>query len=131
MEWLSALSDNKFYEFAAILFFAALLGAVGQLLKQPLIVTFIALGILVGPSVLDIVRSQEQIHLLAEIGIAILLFIVGLKLDLRIIKSVGKIAALTGLGQVVFTSLIGYGIGMAMGFTSLHRSLNCFRIKRR
>lgn len=45
MEWLSALSDNAFYEFAAILFFATLLGAIGQLLKQPLIVTFIALGV--------------------------------------------------------------------------------------
>jgi len=49
-----------------------------------------------------------------------LLFIVGLKLDLRIIRSVGKIAMMTGLGQVLFTSLFGYFIGLALGFSSLH-----------
>lgn len=112
MEWLSTLAENPFYEFTFILLFAAILGAVGQFLKQPLIVVFIALGIIVGPSLLDIVKSKENIELLAHIGIAILLFIVGLKLDLRIIKSVGRIALMTGLGQVLFTSLIGYFIGI-------------------
>ena len=63
------------------------------MLKQPLIVMFIALGIILGPSVLDVVKSHDKIHLLAEIGIAVLLFIVGLKLDLRIIKSIGKIVS--------------------------------------
>lgn len=116
----SVVFDTPFFEFAAILLLAAVLGGVGQLLKQPLIVTFIALGIVVGPSVFDIVKSHENIHLLAEIGIAILLFIVGLKLDLRIIKSVGKIALMTGMGQVIFTSLFGYLIGIALGFSWLH-----------
>ena len=120
MDWLHFVSENAFYEFAVILFLAAILGAFGQLLKQPLIVMFIALGILVGPSVLDIAKSKENIHLLAEIGIIILLFIVGLKLDVRIIKTVGKVALLTGLGQVFFTSLIGYLIALALGFAPLH-----------
>lgn len=120
MNWLSSISNNPFYEFTIILVLAALLGGLGRLLKQPLIVMFIALGIIVGPSVLDITKSPEQIHLLAEIGITILLFIVGLKLDLRIIKSVGKIALLTGLGQVLFTSIFGYGIGLLLGFPALH-----------
>lgn len=119
-DWLSFISDNAFYEFAAILLLATILGGIGQMLKQPLIVTFIALGILVGPSFLDIVHSKDNIHLLAELGIAVLLFIVGLKLDIRIIRSVGKIAALTGLGQVVFTSAIGYVIGIGLGFSPLH-----------
>jgi len=120
MTWFAQIAEHPFYEFALILFFAALLGAIGQLFRQPLIVMFIALGILVGPAFLDIVKSEENIKLLAEIGIAILLFIVGLKLDLRIIKSVGKIALITGLGQVLFTSLVGYFIALAMDFTSLH-----------
>lgn len=120
MDWLSSITENVFYEVAVILFLAALLGALGQFLRQPLIVMFIALGILVGPSVLDIIKSKDNIHLLAEIGIAVLLFIVGLKLDLRIIKSVGRIALMTGLGQVIFTSLFGYLIGLGLGFSSLH-----------
>ncbi len=120
MNWLSIIAEHPFYEFTIILALAALLGAIGQKLRQPLIVMFIALGIIVGPSVLDIVKSKDNIHLLAEIGISILLFIVGLKLDLRIIKSVGRIALLTGLGQVIFTSLFGYFIGIALNFTPLH-----------
>ncbi|MEJ8801871.1 cation:proton antiporter [Pontibacter sp. H249] len=120
MNWFALVAENPFYEFSIILALAALLGVVGQVLKQPLIVMFIALGIIVGPSVLDIIHSHEKIHLLAEIGIAILLFIVGLKLDLRIIKSIGKIALLTGLGQVLFTSLFGYIISISLGFSSLH-----------
>lgn len=120
MEWLSELAQNPFFEFAIILTLAAILGGLGQLLKQPLIVMFIALGILVGPDVLDVVKSRDNIHLLAEIGIAILLFIVGLKLDLRLIQSTGKIALLTGLGQVIFTSIVGYFIGLGLGFSSLH-----------
>jgi len=120
MNWVSLISDNPFYEFTLILALAAILGAIGQLLKQPLIVMFIVLGILAGPSVLDLVKSKENFNLLAEIGISVLLFIVGLKLDIRIIKSVGKIALMTGLGQVLFTSLFGYFIGLALGFSSLH-----------
>jgi Kef-type K+ transport system membrane component KefB len=119
MTWLVEISQNPFLEFAIILFLAALLGTIGQVFKQPLIVMFIFLGILVGPSFLNIVHSKENIKLLAEIGIAVLLFIVGLKLDLRLIKSTGKIALMTGLGQVIFTSLFGYFIGIGLGFSSL------------
>jgi Kef-type K+ transport system membrane component KefB len=118
--WISTIAENPYYEFAIILFLAAVAGGIGQLLKQPLIVMFIFLGIIAGPTVLDIVKSKDNIHLLADIGIAVLLFIVGLKLDLRLIKSTGKIALLTGLGQVIFTSVIGYGIGLLLGFTSMH-----------
>ncbi len=120
MEFLTLLSKYPFYEFAIILFLAAVLGGLGQLLHQPLIVMFIALGVVVGPALLDVVKSEENIHLLAEMGITILLFVVGLKLDLRIIKSVGRIALLTGMGQVLFTSLFGFFIGLGLGFSVLH-----------
>lgn len=120
MNLFELITTNSFFEFSLIIALAALFGIIGQLLKQPLIVMFIALGVIAGPSVLDIVKSKDNIHLLAEIGISILLFIVGLKLDLRIIKSVGKIALLTGIGQVLFTSLFGFIIGILLGFTWLH-----------
>jgi Kef-type K+ transport system membrane component KefB len=102
---------------------AVAVGFVGLLLRQPLIVSFIAVGILAGPSVLDIVHSREQIELLAAIGIAVLLFLVGLKLDLNLVRSLGTVALLTGLGQVAFTTLFGFLIGLALGLdpvTSLY-----------
>lgn len=104
-----------FYEIAALLVLAAAGGFIGLLLRQPLIVSFIAIGIVAGPSVLDIAQSDEQIDLLAELGIALLLFLVGLKLDVTLVRTLGKVAVLTGLGQVIFTSLFGFLLALALG----------------
>ncbi|HET6245842.1 MAG: cation:proton antiporter [Bacteroidetes bacterium] len=113
------LIENPFIEFAAILITSALLGALGRLLKQPLIVAFIAAGILIGSSGFNLIRSTEQILLLSEVGISILLFVVGLKLDISLIRSTGKVSTLTGLGQVVFTSIFGFIIGKVLGYENL------------
>ncbi|MFN6945643.1 MAG: cation:proton antiporter [Cytophagaceae bacterium] len=113
------IAGNPFLEFALILIIAAAVGAIGRLLKQPLIVSFIAVGIIVGPSFFDLITLHEQISLLAEIGIAILLFAVGLKLDLTLIKSTGKVALMTGMGQVIFTSVFGYLIGLLLGYSHI------------
>ncbi|MEP4889803.1 MAG: cation:proton antiporter [Aliiglaciecola sp.] len=119
MNIFDIISGSSFAEIAAILVLAALLGFIGLLLRQPLIVSFIAVGLVAGPSVLDIVHSQEQITLLSELGIAILLFLVGIKLDVKLIKSIGGVSVLTGLGQVAFTSFVGYYIGIAIGLEHL------------
>lgn len=115
---LEIVSTSVFYEVTALLVLAAGVGLVGVLLRQPLIVSFIAVGILAGPSVLGLARSEEHINLLAELGISILLFLVGLKLDIRLVRTLGPVALMTGLGQVAFTSIIGFGIGLALGFNT-------------
>lgn len=111
---------NAFIEIAAILSLAALLGFVGLKLRQPLLIMFLATGILAGPAGLGIIASHQQIELLAHIGVALLLFIVGLKLDLHLIRTIGPVALATGLGQIVFTSAIGLliALGMGMSFVS-------------
>ncbi len=108
-----------FTEMAALLLLAAAVGALGVRLRQPLIVAFIAVGILVGPSVLGWVSANDQVDLLAKLGITLLLFVVGLKLDLHIIRTMGPVALATGLGQVAFTSIIGYLIGLGLGMTTI------------
>jgi len=109
------IADNVFYEIAALLGLAAGVGFIGLLLRQPLIVAFIGVGILAGPAVLDIARSDEPIDLLAELGIALLLFLVGLKLDLNLIRTLGPVSLITGIGQVAFTTLFGFLIGLGLG----------------
>lgn len=109
------ITQSSFNEVAALLVLAALIGFVGLLLRQPLIVSFIVVGLISGPSALDIVHSKDQIQLLSELGIAILLFLVGIKLDIKLIKSIGWVSVLTGLGQVAFTSIVGYLIGLTIG----------------
>ncbi|MFO7632210.1 MAG: cation:proton antiporter [Caldilinea sp.] len=110
---------NTFVEVAAILSLAMVLGLVGQWLRQPLLIMFLATGILAGPSFLGIIESYEQIDLLADIGIALLLFIVGLKLDLNLIRTIGPVALATGLGQIIFTSAIGFLIALALGMSGI------------
>ncbi|MEQ9042187.1 MAG: cation:proton antiporter, partial [Alphaproteobacteria bacterium] len=115
----AAIEGYIFYEVAALLVLAAGVGFVGLLLRQPLIVSFIAVGMLAGPSVLGIAQSDEQIDLLAELGIAVLLFLVGLKLDFKLVRTLGPVALLTGLGQVLFTTVFGFLIALALGLDSL------------
>ncbi|MDQ3035211.1 MAG: cation:proton antiporter [Myxococcota bacterium] len=108
--------STVFYELAGILALAAAIGLAGMLLKQPLVVAFIATGIIAGPDVLGLVHSADTIALLAEIGIAALLFLVGLKLDVQSVRSLGAVAVATGLGQVTFTAVVGFALCMALGF---------------
>ncbi|MGF1649188.1 MAG: cation:proton antiporter [Hyphomicrobiaceae bacterium] len=111
------LQPSLFAEVATLLVLAAAVGFVGQLLRQPLIVSFIAVGILAGPALLGVTKSSDSIALLSELGIALLLFLVGLKLDLKLIRSLGPVALSTGLGQVVFTAAIGFLICVALGYS--------------
>lgn len=113
------IHGSPFYELTALIALAALVGFIGLQLRQPMIVSFIAVGVLAGPSALGLVQSHDQIKVLAELGIAVLLFLVGLKLDLKLIRTLGPVALATGLGQVTFTSVIGYLIGIALGLGAL------------
>jgi Kef-type K+ transport system membrane component KefB/Trk K+ transport system NAD-binding subunit len=110
---------SAFTEIALTLLAAAGVGALGTWLRQPLIVSFIAVGILVGPAGIGLVTQHEQIELLASIGISLLLFVVGLKLDFQTIRTLGPVALATGVGQIVFTSVIGFLIAIALGMDPL------------
>jgi Kef-type K+ transport system membrane component KefB len=61
------------------------------------------------------VRSHDEIDLLAQVGVAVLLFLVGLKLDLTHVRHIGPVALATGLGQLGFTILFGFLIILAFG----------------
>lgn len=104
---------------AAILVLAGAVAFVAHRLRQPLIIAFIVVGVLVGPSALNWVHEAEPLELFAEIGIAILLFLVGLKLDISLVRSVGPVALATGIGQIIVTVIAGFGIAFAFGLDPL------------
>ncbi len=106
---------GPFQEIALLLAAAAGIGALGLWLRQPLILTYIVVGILAGPMALGWVTVREPLELLAQIGVAVLLFTVGLKLDLHLVRRLGPVALVTGIGQLLFTILFGYLIGLALG----------------
>lgn len=107
---------DPFTQFSLILSVVLLVSVITRLLKQPLIIGYIISGIVVGPFFLNLVKDTQIINTFSEMGIAFLLFIVGLRLSPKVIKEVGKISLLTGIGQILFTSLIGYAIGILVGF---------------
>ena len=108
--------DHIFTEVAAILAVASLVGAICLWLRQPLISAFILVGLLVGPVGLDWVHAHDQVELFAELGVSMLLFVVGLKLDPALIRTVGMVSVVTAIGQMVLTATLGYGIALVLGF---------------
>ncbi len=111
--------SDPFSEIAAVLAVAAAIGALAFWLKQPLIIAFIFVGILLGPAGLDWVHAFDQVDLFAKLGIGLLLFVVGLKLDPHLIRSVGRVAMVAGLGQMLVTAIVGYAVALALGMAPM------------
>jgi Kef-type K+ transport system membrane component KefB len=111
--------SDPFSEIAAVLAVAAIIGAIAFWLRQPLIIAFIFAGILLGPAGLDWVHALDQVDLFAKLGIGLLLFVVGLKLDPHLIRSVGRVAMVAGLGQMIMTAVVGYAVAYALGMAPM------------
>ncbi|MCK5699118.1 MAG: cation:proton antiporter [Candidatus Aenigmarchaeota archaeon] len=110
---------DVFIELSAILILTVTVSGIMRFFKQPLIIGYILAGIIAGPVVLNVVQSTDTLAAFAQIGIAFLLFMVGLNLNPRIIGDLGKTSLVTGVGQVFFTSLVGFFIGRLLGFSNI------------
>ena len=119
VEVMSLLVENVFLQISFILLIVLGISFVMRILRQPLIIGYIISGVVVGPLFLNLLSSNETITAFSELGIAFLLFIVGTHLSPRVIKEVGKISFITGVGQFIFTALIGYVIGLMFGLSSV------------
>ena len=108
-----------FLELSLLIFVTTVVAGFAWRLKQPLIIGYILAGVIVGPSVLDIIHSTETLTMFSHVGISLLLFIVGLNLSPKVIRDVGKVSAITGIGQVAFTSIVGFGIARILGFSTV------------
>ncbi|MBI2551552.1 cation:proton antiporter [Candidatus Uhrbacteria bacterium] len=107
---------DLFLEIGSLVILVAVISFVVQWFRQPLILAYIIAGIVAGPSLLHLVRSPEAFDTFANMGVVFLLFTVGLGLNWRKVKEVGGPSTLMGVGQVVFTSLVGFCLGSALGF---------------
>ncbi len=107
-----------FIEIGLILGVATFISFLIKLLKQPLVVGYIISGVVVGPYFLNLTQSVEYVELFSKLGIAMLLFIVGLNLKPDVIREVGKASLVTGLGQIIVTSVVGFFIMTLLGFNT-------------
>ncbi len=120
--------DLLFLEIAAALVTAGVISLVAFKLRQPLIIAYILTGLIVGPAVLGFSSSSEIFSTMSQIGIAFLLFLVGLHLNWRNVKEVGPIALLSGVGQVGFTTLVGFLIARSLDFGTVESLLLGFAL---
>lgn len=111
--------DTIFFDIVIVTVIAAGLVWIFAGLRQPPLLAYLVVGILVGPKLFDLIEAKEPIEALARFGVAFLLFMVGLELDIGQLKKVGKISILTGLGQIIFTAAIGLGFSLLLGFGTL------------
>lgn len=101
-----------------ILAAGALFALLGRIARIPTIVLYIFAGLFLGP-VTGMVEVTEELERMAELGIALLLFLVGLELSFARIRDVGKVAVAAGLGQVIFTAAGGFALCWILGFAAM------------
>lgn len=100
---LSLLND-----IALSIIFATFFAHIARITKQPLILGYVAGGLLLGPNLgLSLVVNEESIELISEIGLILLLFIIGLEIDLKELARMGKSMFILGIVQFVFCVLFG------------------------
>ncbi|HSC22924.1 MAG TPA: cation:proton antiporter [Casimicrobiaceae bacterium] len=97
---------------------AAILAFIGQRLRQPLLLAYLLAGVLIGPRIgLGIVSDEESIQTVSEIGLILLLFIIGLELDLKKLLSAGKPVLVTGVLQFPLCAALGLAFFAPFGFS--------------
>ncbi len=102
-------------QLSVLLFITVAVAFVARLLKQPLIIAYIVAGITAGPLFLH--NDKGSYELFAQVGVVLLLFVIGLNLNFRKLSSIGRVSAITAIGQVIFTSAIGTAILLWMNFS--------------
>lgn len=108
--------EELFFQIALVITVAAALSFLAYRLRQPLIIAYILTGAIAGPGALALARSGSVFESMSQIGVAFLLFTVGLGLNWRSVREVGGIAAITGIGQMLLTGLAVFGISIGLGF---------------
>ena len=108
--------ENIFLDIGLVIIIATLAAYVISLMRQPLILAYMIAGLAIGPAFLGLINNTEVIMTLSGIGIAFLLFIVGLEIDLRKLRNLGWVATVVGTGQVFLTFLLGFFAALYFGF---------------
>ncbi len=103
-----------FTEISLFLVVAAFFGAIARYFKQPVMMGYLVAGILL--SYFGFIADQDAVGNLGKIGVALLLFLVGIEMNLRELPSIGKVALFTGIGQILFTLILGFSIASLLGF---------------
>lgn len=110
---------SPFAQVATALVAASLFAVLARILRQPLMLGYLVAGFFLVMSGLVRIGDPEMLRSLGQLGVTFLLFLVGLEMSFKEARSLGKVALATGLGQILFTSVIGYLLALGFGFSTL------------
>ncbi|OPY01141.1 MAG: Glutathione-regulated potassium-efflux system protein KefC [Syntrophorhabdus sp. PtaB.Bin047] len=97
---------------------ATVMSFLGHMMRQPLLLAYIAAGVLIGPNIgLGLVTDASDIETISHIGLILLLFLIGLEIDIKKLKESGRSLVVTGLFQFILCVLLGLGFFYLLGFT--------------
>lgn len=122
------MHSDVFTQLSLVIVVAAAVSLVMRMLKQPLIMGYILTGILVGPSFLDLIKEHGSFETFSEIGIALLLFIIGLELSVAVVKRLGKPAFVTAMALLATIGTLGYLLGVAFHFSTTEAVITGFAL---
>lgn len=110
-------AEGGFFFDIVVIFAAAFAGGLAaRILRLPLILGYLVMGMAIGPHGMRIIGNIEEVQTLAEFGVVLLLFGVGIEISFRELRSLGKAVILIGVGQILTTVGFGLGIGMSLGW---------------
>ena len=108
---------SLFLELGIVVIAAGVVATIGFFLRQPLIIAYLVAGVLVGPFGFGLVTNLDTIHVIAKVGIMLLLFLVGLEMNVQRARELGLVSVVAGVGQVIFTAIAGFVLALAFGFS--------------
>ncbi|MEK6901911.1 MAG: cation:proton antiporter [Nanoarchaeota archaeon] len=113
-----AIDGNLFFEIGVIFIITAIAAFLLRLMKQPQILSYVVVGILVTP-LFGIITNTSLIESMSTVGIAFLLFIVGLEMNIKSLKNVALVSGIGGIIQILILFVFGYFLALLLGFLSV------------
>ncbi|MBI4142376.1 cation:proton antiporter [Candidatus Uhrbacteria bacterium] len=116
------MPENLFLNLSILLAVTATVAFLVRLLRQPLVVAYLVAGVLVGPAAFDLLGGNGGAYrAFADTGIVLLLFMVGLNFNIRHLMAIGRASVAAGVGQFLFTAVIGFLLLLAFPMTMTAR----------
>ncbi len=110
--------ESDLFTDIVIVFIAAFAGGwAARLLRLPTLLGYLAAGVVVGPHTFELISNVDAVHTLAELGVVLLLFAVGVEISPEDVLRLGPRVVLAGIGQLLATGAAGFLLGLALGWT--------------
>ena len=111
------LEGDLFTDIVIIFVVAFVGGLLARVLRFPILLGYLAVGTIIGPNVLEVVGNEETVLTLAEFGVILLLFAVGVEISFRDLRQLGRVVVLGGMAQIVATIGLAYPLGLHLGWS--------------